>query len=304
MIIEKVNLRNKEDVTLTSYILDDSKEILKGKKRSGIIICPGGANLFCSDREAEAIALRFAGMGYHAFVVRYSVYQSGKLDMKAIFGGQSEFEVDPNSQFPNPVLDVAAAMLYIRDHSEAWLVDMDKVGVCGFSAGGHNALMYSVYWDKDIITSYFGRPASDFKPAVAIVGYGYGDYVEMREGGKLCQENNPIDISMFGTSFPTMEQMEACSPVRMVSKNTPPMFLWTTSQDELVPAKQTLLMALALAKQGIEYEVHVFEKGKHGYALADQSTASHTYQMSPIVEKWTEMAKVWLYDHIPVNDFE
>ncbi len=302
MKIEKVNLRNRDDVSLTSYILDDSKEILKGKKRPGILICPGGANLYCSDREAEPIALRFAGMGYHAFVLRYSTYQSGKLDMRALFEGKDEFAVDPNSQFPNPMLDVAAAMLHIKDNSDKWLIDSEKIGLCGFSAGGHNVLMYSVYWDSELITSYFNRPASDFKPACAIVGYGYCDYVAMRENGKKCMPNNPIDISLFGTSFPTIEQMEACSPVRMVSKNTPPMFLWTTSQDELVPAKQTLLMALALAEKGIDYEVHVFEKGKHGYALADQATASHDYQVSLIVEKWIDMAKVWLCDHMPVND--
>lgn len=298
MFVEKMILRNREDVTLTSYILDDSKEILKGKKRPGMIICPGGANLFCSDREAEAVALRYAGMGYHAFVLRYSVYQQGKFDRNATF------EVDPNSVFPNPMLDIAAAMLYIRDHNEKWLVDMDKVGICGFSAGGHNALMYSVYWDKDIITSYFNRPASDFKPAVAVVGYGYGDYVAMRKGGKLCTPNNPIDISLFGTSFPTLEQMESASPCRMVSENTPPMFLWCTSQDELVPSEQTLIMGLALARQGIDYEIHVFEKGKHGYSLADQSTASHAYQISESVAKWTDLVKPWLYDHIPVNDLE
>lgn len=179
---------------------------------------------------------------------------------------------------------------------------MDKVGICGFSAGGHNTLMYSVYWDKDIITSYFNRPASDFRPAVAVVGYGYGDYVAMRKGGKLCTPNNPIDISLFGTSFPTLEQMEAVSPCRMVSENTPPMFLWCTSQDELVPSEQTLRMGLALAKKGIDYEIHVFEKGKHGYSLADQSTAAHDYQISEVVSKWTDLVKSWLYDHIPVND--
>ena len=303
MHFETVNLRNREDVTLTTYVLDDSKDVLNGKKRPGIIICPGGANLYCSDREAEAVALRFAGMGYHAFVLRYSVYQSGQFDMKALLGSNIKFEVDPNSVFPNPMLDVAAAMLYIRDHSEEWLVDMDKVGVCGFSAGGHNALMYSVYWNKEIITSYFNRPASDFKPAVAIVGYGISDYIEFRKGGKLCFSNNPVDISVFGTDAPTMEQLESHSPARLISKDTPPMFLWCTSQDELVPCEQTVLMALALSKQNIDFEVHVFEKGQHGLSLADQSTSKHGDQVNSTVSKWTDFVKDWLYSHIPVNEF-
>lgn len=303
MIIEKVNLRGRENVTLESYIIENSKELLKGKKRPGIIICPGGGNLMCTDREAEGVALRFAGMGYHAFVVRYSVYMQGKINLKEVFKTNTQFEVDPNSIFPNPMLDVAAAMLHIRDNSDKWYVDMNKIGLCGFSAGGHNVLMYSTSWNTEVFADYFKRPASDFKPAVCIVGYGYGDMVSLRSGGKLCMPNNPIDISVFGTSFPTLKQLESLSPTLMVNEFTPPMFLWCTSKDELIPAKQTLLMGLALAEKGIDYEVHIFEKGKHGYSLADQSTASHDYQIDDNVAKWTELVKTWLYSHIPVNEF-
>ena len=87
---------------------------------------------------------------------------------------------------------------------------------------------------------------------LAVVGYGYGDYVAMRKGGKLCTLNNPIDISLFGTSFPTLEQMESASPCRMVSENTPPMFLWCTSQDELVPSEQTLIMGIASQDKAVQ----------------------------------------------------
>ena len=59
---------NREDVTLTCYLWDDSPELLNGKKRPAVLICPGGAYLGCSDREGEPVALRFASMGYHAFV--------------------------------------------------------------------------------------------------------------------------------------------------------------------------------------------------------------------------------------------
>ena len=299
MIVETTKLRNREYVTLTSYIFDDSKEMLNGKKRPGIIICPGGANLFCSDREAEPIALRFNAMGYHAFVLRYSVYQKGKLSKNDFFTNKA-FGIDEDSLFPNPMLDIAAAMLYIRDKSDIWLINADQIGLCGFSAGGHNVLMYSVYYDKEIITSYFNRTTEDLKPAVTIVGYGISDYTEKIKDEQGVLENNPIYISLFGTSNPSKEQLEACSPAHLVSETTPPMFLWCTSQDELVPAKQTLFMGLALAQKGIDYEMHIFEKGKHGYALADQSTAKHVDQISPIVEKWADMVKIWLYEHMPV----
>jgi len=80
MRIEKIKLyENREDVTLTTYVLEDSHEMLNGKKRPAILVCPGGAYAFCSDREAEPVALKYASMGYHAFVLRYSVYNKGQF---------------------------------------------------------------------------------------------------------------------------------------------------------------------------------------------------------------------------------
>ena len=66
--------KDRTDVTLTTYVLDDSREMLNGGKRPAVLICPGGAYLSCSDREGEPVAMAFAAMGYHAFVLRYSTY--------------------------------------------------------------------------------------------------------------------------------------------------------------------------------------------------------------------------------------
>ena len=79
MYSEKIKLiEGRDDVTLTTYVLDDSPEMLNGKKRPAVIICPGGAYLNCSEREGEPVAMAFAMMGYHAFVLRYSTYTNAK----------------------------------------------------------------------------------------------------------------------------------------------------------------------------------------------------------------------------------
>ena len=79
MKTEVIRLKEgREDVTLTTYVLQDSPDLLAGKSRPAILICPGGGYFNCSDREAEPIALRFAGMGYHCFVLRYSTYCRGE----------------------------------------------------------------------------------------------------------------------------------------------------------------------------------------------------------------------------------
>ncbi len=75
MITETIKLiEEREDVTLTTYVWGDSPELLKGKARPAVLICPGGGYFSCCDREAEPVAFAFAAMGYHTFVLRYSVY--------------------------------------------------------------------------------------------------------------------------------------------------------------------------------------------------------------------------------------
>ena len=132
MLVKTIELYyNRANVTLTTYVLDDSPEMLNGRKRPAILICPGGAYLGCSDREAEPIALRFASMGYHAFVLRYSTYLNRFLD-----DIDPAVPVNPDSVHPAPMRDIGKAMLIIRENADDWLLDTDKIVLCGFSAGG------------------------------------------------------------------------------------------------------------------------------------------------------------------------
>lgn len=106
-------------VSLTAYIADSSREMATYDKRPAILIFPGGAYSFCSDREAEPIALAYMAEGYNAFVLRYSLKE--------------------DSLFPRPLHDAEQALMYIRENAERFHVYSDKVAVIGFSAGGHLA---------------------------------------------------------------------------------------------------------------------------------------------------------------------
>lgn len=291
---------NRPDVTLTTYLLDDSREMLNGRKRPAILVCPGGAYVFCSDREAEPVALRFAAMGYHAFVLRYSVYNKGVM-----VDPRGELPVDSDSQYPNAMCDIAAAMLYIRDHSDEWLVDIDRVFLSGYSAGAHNAAMYCTNWSGPVFAERFGRPAADFKPAGAVLGYGYYDWGKLREASDQDEMarmmGEGVDMAYFGTRHPSEEQFAAASPALAVTSDTPPMFLWTTCGDRTLPSEQTMLMGCALAKAGIPYEVHIFESGDHGLALADQATAGNPTQLNDDVANWIPLAQRWLKRHFPLD---
>ena len=300
MITEKIYLHEgRDDVTLTTYVLQDSPELLNGKKRPAVIVCPGGGYLNCSDREAEPVALRFAAMGYHAFVLRYSVYGRGKAvgSNPSQFGGEPP--LNPDSVHPGPMRDIALAMLTLRAHADEWLVDMDRVAICGFSAGAHNCGMYSVYWDAPVMREGLGVEADALRPAATILAYTLGDYLFMRGvqaeadefGRELFKMSN---LAFLGTTEPEEALLEEVSPARHVTKNTPPMFLWSTAADGLVPIQNTLLMANALADAGVPFEVHVFEEGDHGLSLADQSTSIAKSQIDSDAAKWVNLVEAWL----------
>ena len=284
---------NRDDVTLTTYVLADSPEMLNGQKRPAVLVVPGGAYLNCSDREAEPVALRFAAMGYHAFVLRYSTYFQGV----GTFPPPKDMPVNPNSLYPAPLRDMGKAFLTIRAHADEWLVDVDKIAICGFSAGGHNCGMYAGYWNDPVLSEHFGVAPEVFKPAAAILGYAVLDYHLMFGGNPdpFARElGDAADIAYFGTKTPTKEQLVISDVTLHVSRHTPPTFLWATAADALVPAENSTRMATALAAAGVPFEIHVFESGGHGLSLANQATAGSLLEFDADAEQWIDLAGRWL----------
>lgn len=137
MIIEKIVLNEKRNVTLTAYLQNVEGEFPNILKRPAILVLPGGGYSMCSDREADPIALTYLKAGYQAFILRYSVQE--------------------HAVWPNPLNDYDQAMELIISKAEEWKLYPDKVAVIGFSAGGHLA----------------GAAATlaKNKPAAAILGY-------------------------------------------------------------------------------------------------------------------------------------
>ncbi len=119
MIQKQFTLNEERNVTLTGYLLDVGGEFNYVPRRPAIVVLPGGGYEFCSDREADPVALAYLEAGYHAFVLRYSVKE--------------------NAQWPNPLADYEQAMAMIRAHADEWHIYSDKIAVIGFSAGGHLA---------------------------------------------------------------------------------------------------------------------------------------------------------------------
>ena len=129
-----------EMATLEGYILDC--ELLFGQetKRPAIVVCPGGGYIYCSPREAEPVALRYAASGFHAFILRYSTGWKA-----AGFA---------------PLKEVSWVIGYIREYAEEWNIDPDKIVTCGFSAGGHLALSAGLLAENKPNAMILGYPAT------------------------------------------------------------------------------------------------------------------------------------------------
>ena len=288
---------NRNDVTLTSYILNNSPRLSGGKKRPAILICPGGGYLNCSEREAEPVAMRFAAMGYNAIVLRYSTYFKGEDRM--VKPGE-KLEINPDSVYPSSMRDIGKAFLYIHSRADEWFIDMNKIVLCGFSAGAHNCAMFAVNWNKPVIHEFFGESPELFKPAAAILGYGIYNYNIMMENKKNRKNpfaaalDNAANIAYFGTAEPEQKALDEASPALNITADTPPCFLWATSEDDLVPVVNSCEMAAALASASIPFEIHVYEKGPHGLALSDQASAESRMDLNAIASQWVGAAEKWL----------
>ena len=130
---------NHPEATLDGYLLDCEITLGQAVNRPAIVVLPGGGYLYCSPREGEPVALRYAARGFHAFVLRYSVQW--------------------NAAGFSPLQEVSWAIGLIRENAEAWHVDPNKIVTCGFSAGGHLALAAGLLGENKPNAMILGYPA-------------------------------------------------------------------------------------------------------------------------------------------------
>jgi acetyl esterase/lipase len=254
--------------TLTAYVPNISDEIHPNHKRPSVVICPGGGYEFTSDREAEPIALKFMTEGFNAFVLRYSV---------------------KTARYPEQLLEVSAAVAYVRSMAEKWHVDEEKIAVCGFSAGGHLAGSLGVFWHENFIAEKLGIKAGQNKPNAMILSYPVitsGEFAHVGSFDHLLGKET------------SKEAREALSLEKHISSNTPPAFIWHTLDDKTVPVENALLFANALREKDVPFELHIYNKGVHGLALCDQTTANieKPEQINPHAATWFNLTLEWLRD--------
>ena len=243
-----------EQATLEGYILDCELKLGQETKRPAIVVCPGGGYLYCSPREAEPVALRYAASGFHAFILRYSTGWDA-----------ADFA---------PLQEVSWVIGYLREHAEEWNIDPEKIVTCGFSAGGHLALAAGVKGENKPNAMILGYPA------VTTPNHPQSNFMVKLLSGK--KEVTDADCAEFSLE-------------KFITKDAPPVFMMATAEDGLSPYG-ALLVANCYSRLGLGYELHMFQHGPHGYALADETTADGSLQMvNESVAHWHELSVLWLH---------
>ena len=243
----------KDKPKITVWLPDADKSV-----GTAIVVCPGGGYVnLALDHEGKQIAEWLNSFGVTAAVLEYRHRGKG-------YG------------HPNPMLDVQRAIRMVRANAGAWNIDPAKIGVLGFSAGGHLASTATVHFEAH------PNPVDDIdkvscRPDFSILCYPVILFTtpNMHRGSmrSLLGENAPPEL------------IEFYSTELHVTDKTPPTFQFTTNEDTTVPSENSIEFYLALRKHKIPAELHIYQKGRHGLGLAKGTTGTET---------WSELCRAWL----------
>ncbi|MDO5136085.1 MAG: alpha/beta hydrolase [Eubacteriales bacterium] len=269
MIYEKIKIQapgSEYRGELHTYLLDNSLEIDPDRIRPLVLICPGGGYGMTSDREAEAVAVRFLALGCHGAVLRYSVAPA---------------------RYPEALLQLGMSVALLREKADRWHIDRNRIVVLGFSAGGHLAASLGVFWDRPLFLQRLGIKNERIRPDGMILGYPVITSGEFGHRGSF--EN------LLGEDFRDEEKLSAQSLENFVTDRTPRTFLWHTDLDETVPVENSLLFYQALHRAGVSGELHIYPQGLHGLSLADRETCSRYWDsVQEECQSWVDLAAAWL----------
>jgi acetyl esterase/lipase len=219
--------------------------------RPAVLVLPGGGYGHQADHEAEPVAEWLAALGIHAFVLRYRVAPQ---------------------RHPAPLIDAKEAMLHIRSGAHGLEVDSRRVGVLGFSAGGHLAATLSTA----AATGTAHLDVAGAVPDLAVLCYPVISFTRAVHQGSID--------NLLG-SAPPSGLLDLLSAERHVTAAAPPTFLWHTAEDTAVPASHSLSYADALVGAGVPAELHLFPLGRHGIGLAGGTAGT---------EQWPALCAAWL----------
>jgi len=225
---------------------------------TGVVVCPGGGYAtLAMDHEGRQVAAWLNSLGVAAFVLKY--------------------RHAPRYRHPAPLQDAQRALRLVRSRASQFGVAPDRIGIWGFSAGGHLASTAATHFDGGDPAASDPVERAGCRPDFLILAYPVislsTEYVHKGSLRNLLGDN------------PDPALRENLSNEKQVTPQTPPTFLFHTTEDKGVPVENSLLFYLALRKAGVPAELHVYERGRHGVGLASGD---------PVLSSWPARLADWL----------
>ena len=241
--------------SLTPYVLP------KGSGAgTAIVICPGGGYQTLSmDKEGYAVAKWLNSLGVSAFVLKY--------------------RLGPRYHHPIELHDAQRAIRMVRSRAAEYGLQAARLGIMGFSAGGHLASTAGTHFDDGDASAADPIDRMSSRPDFMVLCYPvitFGQFAHVGSRRNLLGDN------------PDPKLVENLSNELQVTKDTPPTFLFQTTTDATVPVENSVLFYLALRKAGVPAEMHIYERGPHGVGLA---------QNDPVLSTWPARLADWLRIH-------
>ena len=241
----------KDKPSLTSYLANPAKAV-----GTAVIVCPGGGySGLAMDHEGKQIAEWLNNLGISAFVLKY--------------------RLGPRYHHPIELQDAQRAIRMVRARAADLHVEPNRIGVWGFSAGGHLASTTGTHFDSGDANAKDAVDRMSSRPDFMVLSYpviSFTDFVHTGSRRNLLGDN------------PDPKLVELLSNEKQVTAQTPPTFLFHTDGDTAVPAENSVLFYLALRKAKVPAEMHIYEQGKHGVGLAP---------LDPTLSSWSGRLAEW-----------
>jgi len=223
-----------------------------------MIVCPGGGyGALAANHEGRQVANYLNSLGMAAFVLRY--------------------RLGPRYHHPIELGDAQRAIRTVRARAAEWRIDPARIGIMGFSAGGHLAMSASTWMESVQVSANDEIDRVSSRPDFAVLGY---PVISMT----AAWTHKGSLRNLLGDT-PDPELAKRLSGELAVTKTTPPTFIFQTNEDASVPAENAVQYYLALRQAGVPAEMHVFEKGVHGVGLANND---------PALAPWSSLLANWL----------
>ncbi len=245
-------------ITPTLQMFLPAKDVANG---TAMVICPGGGySVIVYEGEGVTIAKEFAKKGIAAFILKYRL-------------PNDSFQVNKTIA---PLQDAQQAIKMVRDSASAWRIDANKVGIIGFSAGGHVASTEATHFSKALIEN---KSNTNLRPDFQILVY---PVITMQDS--LTHRGSRMQLL---GSNPSKETIDLYSNELQIDKNSPPAYITQAADDKVVDVDNSIIYFEKLRHNNVPVEMHIYEKGNHGFVFRHPT--------------WTQPLFEWMQSHNWLN---